>query len=119
MEGDMKFLKNVAHIWFQRFKNKIVKVNNMIVRPISISISEMKLEDWDLSAIDFHCNNKLLKFINKKYEDISIDEIKKLIWMNSSRKNTRVNYEIYNEEKWNIIKDYVIKTQKYLLDSSY
>ena len=120
MEGDMIFLEKVANTWFKRFKHKTVKINNMIVRPIKIiSISEMKLEDWDLSAIDFHCNNKLLEFINKKYEEIPIDEIRKLIWMNSSRTNTRIKYEIYNEEKWNIIKDYVLKTQKYLLDSGY
>ena len=120
MEGDMIFLEKVANTWFKRFKHKTVKINNMIVRPIKIvSIIEMKLEEWDLSAIDFHCNNKLLEFINKKYEDIPIDEIKKLIWMNSSRTNTRIKYEIYNEEKWNIIKDYVLKTQKYLLDSGY
>ena len=120
MEGDMKFLEKVANTWFKRFKHKTVKNNNMVVRPIKIiSIIEMKLEDWDLSAIDFHCNNKLLEFINKKYEDIPIDEIRKLIWMNSSRINTRIKYEIYNEEKWNMIKDYVIKTQKYLLDSAY
>ena len=119
MEGDMIFLQNVAHNWFKRFKHNTIKANNMIVRPIKIFINEMKLEDWDLSSIDFHCNNKLLEFINKKYEDISIDEIKKLIWMNSSRTNTRTNYEIYNKEKWNMIKDYVVKTQKYLLDSSY
>jgi hypothetical protein len=120
MKGDMKFLQKVANTWFRRFKNKTVKINNMIVRPIRVvSIIEMKLEDWDLSAIDFHCNSKLLEYINKKYNSIPIDEIKKLIWMNSSRTNTRVNYEIYNEENWNIIKDYLIKTQKYLLDSSY
>jgi hypothetical protein len=120
MEGDLKFLEKVANTWFKRFKYKTVKINNMVIRPIKIvSISEMKLEDWDLSAIDFHCNNKLLEFINKKYEDIPIDEIKKLIWMNSSRINKRVKYDIYNEEKWNIIKDYVVKTQKYLLDSAY
>ena len=120
MEGDMKFLEKVANTWFKRFKHKTVKINNILVRPIKIiSISEMKLEDWDLSAIDFHCNNKLLEFINKKYEEIPIDEIRKLIWMNSSRTNTRIKYEIYNEENWNIIKDYVIKTQKYLLDSGY
>ena len=58
----------------------------MIVRPIGIvSITEMSLANWDLTAIDFHCNNKLLEFINKKYEEIPIDEIKKLIWLNSSR----------------------------------
>jgi hypothetical protein len=120
MDGDMIFLQKVANTWFKRFRHKTIKINNMIVRPIKIvSIIEMKLEDWDLSAIDFHCNYKLLEFINKKYEDISIDEIKKLIWMNSSRINTRTKYEIYNEEKWNIIKDYVVKTQKYLLDSGY
>ena len=120
MEGDLKFLQKVANTWFKRFKHKTLKINNMVVRPIQIvSISEMKLEDWDLSAIDFHCNNKLLEFINKKYETIPIDEIKKLIWMNSSRINTRTKYDIYHEEKWNMIKDYVLKTQKYLLDSAY
>jgi hypothetical protein len=120
MKGDMKFLQKVADTWFKRFRNKTVKINNMIVRPIRVvSISEMKLEDWDLSAIDFHCNSKLLEYINKKYDTISIDEIKKLIWMNSSQTNTRTKYEIYNEEKWNMIKDYLVKTQKYLLDSSY
>ncbi len=119
MEGDMKFLQKVSNTWFKRFKQKTIKAHNMNVRPILITISEMKLEDWDLSSIDFHCNNKLLEFINKKYEDISIEEIKKLIWMNSSRINTRIKYEIYNEEKWNMIKDYVIKTQEYLLKSGY
>ena len=120
MEGDLIFLEKVANIWFKRFKHNTVKVNNMIVRPIGIvSITEMSLANWDLTAIDFHCNNKLLEFINKKYEEIPIDEIKKLIWMNSSRINTRINYKIYNEEKWNMIKDYVIKTQKYLLESGY
>lgn len=120
MKGDMIFLEKVASIWFKRFKYNTLKVNNIIVRPILIiSISEMSLGNWDLSAIDFHCNNKLLEYINKKYETIPIDEIKKLIWMNSSRTNTRINYKIYDEEKWNIIKDYVAKTQKYLLDSAY
>jgi hypothetical protein len=120
MAGDMIFLEKVANTWLKRFKHNTVKVNNIIVRPIQVvSISEMSLANWDLTAIDFHCNNKLLDFINKKYETISIDEIKKLIWMNSSRINTRIKYEIYNEENWNIIKDYVIKTQKYLLESAY
>ena len=120
MKGDMNFLQKVANTWFKRFKHKSVQINNMVVRPIRVvSIIEMKLEDWDLSAIDFHCNSKLLEYINKKYDTISIDEIKKLIWMNSSRTNTRTKYEIYNEEQWNIIKDYLVKTQKYLLDSSY
>jgi hypothetical protein len=120
MKGDMIFLEKVATIWFKRFKQNTVKVTNMIVRPIGIvSISEMSLGNWDLSAIDFHCNNKLLEYIHKKYETISIDEIKKLIWMNSSRINTRTKYEIYNEENWNMIKDYVVKAQKYLLESSY
>jgi hypothetical protein len=44
---------------------------------------------------------------------------KKIIWMNSSRINKREKYKIYEEEKWNIIKDYLNKTQKYLLESSY
>jgi hypothetical protein len=120
MDNDKIMLEKYANLWFNRFKNKDLKVvNKMIIKPIKLDISELNLEDWDLSAIDFHCNNKLLEFINKKYEDISLEELKKLIWHNSSKINKRVKNKIYNEELWNKIKDYVIKTQKYLLESSY
>jgi hypothetical protein len=113
-------LEKYAYKWFMRFKNKdSILVNKMIIKPIKLDILELNLEDWNLSAIDFHCNNKLLDFINKKYEDISLEELKKLIWHNSSKINKREKNKIYNEELWNKIKDYVIKTQKYLLESSY
>ena len=120
MDNDKSMLEKYAHKWFIRFKNKeSTLVNQMIIKPIKLDILELNLEDWDLSAIDFHCNNKLLEFINKKYDDISIEELKKLIWHNSSKINKREKNKIYNDELWNKIKDYVIKTQKYLLESSY
>ena len=120
MDNDKNMLEKYAYKWFMRFKNKdSILVNKMIIKPIKLDILELNLEDWNLSAIDFHCNNKLLDFINKKYEDISLEELKKLIWHNSSKINKREKNKIYNEELWNKIKDYVIKTQKYLLESSY
>jgi hypothetical protein len=54
---------------------------------------------------------------DSKYDDIDIEEIKKMILINSSSINFRCKTEIYNHKKWNIIKDYVEKTQKYLLNS--
>jgi hypothetical protein len=94
----------------------------MVLRPVSVHVQELKLADWDISAIDYHCCPNFLKLILKKYDDLDIneEELKKIIWVNSSSINTREKkHEIYNPDIWKIIKDYVHKTQKYLLDSGY
>lgn len=120
MQGDLAMLNEYSNIWYERFKNKTKEMNNMEIRPININVKNLELKDWLFEAIDFHCNNKLIEMIEKKYEDINKEEIRKMIWYNSSSINTRVLIqEKYCENKWNEIKDYVYKTQKYLLESNY
>jgi len=119
MKCDLEMFENYANIWEKRFidKNETNKINNIDVLPICINVSKLNIEDWDLSAIDYHCNQKIIGYILKKYDDIDESELKKLIWYNSSSINSRIKNIPYNEEKWNEIKKYVKKTQQYLINS--
>ena len=114
---NLKILNYHLNLWYDRFINKNILINKTNIRPIMIYVKDLELNDWDLSAIDYFSNPKLIEYISKKYDDIDIEEIKKMILNNSSSINFRCKTEIYNSEKWNLIKDYVEKTQKYLLNS--
>ena len=121
MEDDIKMLKEYICLWRKRFMNKLMDVDRSKIKPIKIYIKDMSLNDWDLSAIDFHCNTKLLELTSKKY-NIDEAELKKIIWYNSSSINNRVKFserKEYNPKVWNEIKDYVKRAQKYLLDCYY
>jgi hypothetical protein len=122
MKGDIKMIKQFIQLWEKRFRTGKMKINTMKVRPISLYITDLELGDWNLAAIDFHCNPRFLEFIQKKYNDLSIDDIKNIVWYNSSSLNKRLsskNLEEYMVSKWLEIKDFVIKTQKYLLEAGY
>ena len=117
LKSDTEMINSFLNLWEYRFRNNSQNVNKIEIRPITLS-----LEDWDLSAIDFHCNSKFLEYISKKYDYIDSEELKKIIWNHSSSINKRENiknYDLRDIEQWNKIKDHVIKTQKYLLNSSY
>ena len=120
-ENDMIMLKKCSDIWEKRFlpKKSDKNINIFIsdVRPVSILVEDLNINDWDISAIDFHCNSKLLNYISKKYDELTEEEIKKIIWHHSSNINTRTTNFDYNGKVWKQIKSYVEKTQKYLLDS--
>jgi hypothetical protein len=117
-DNDLKMLKLFSEKWETRFSNN-TKINTITVKPIKLFIKDLDLDEWDLSAIDYHCNKNFLDYISKKFENIDKDELKKNIWINSSSINVREKKDIYNPILWNEIKDYVIKTQKYLLNLSY
>jgi hypothetical protein len=119
LEEDMKMLKNYYKIWEERFRNKTKNVEKMLVRPISIYVKELDIKNWDLSAIDYHCNSNFLNYISKKFDEIDIEELRKIIWYHSSSINCRIKNKEYDLKTWNLIKEYVVKTQKYLLDSNY
>jgi hypothetical protein len=97
-----------------------LKINTTPVRPIKIDIKDLHIEDWHFSAIDYHCNSKFLEYISKKHDNIEEDELKKIIDYNSLFINVRnKNPKEYNIDKWNEIKENVLKIQKYLLYNSY
>ncbi len=127
MEGDMEMFKQYAHTWYQRFqaenKEEEIKitVDRKKIRNINIySVKALELDEWDLSAIDFHCSTKFIEFIQKRYSEMEEGEIKKMVWINSSSINHRIKHHVgYKTTEWNQMKNHVEKTQKYLLDSSF
>ena len=120
-KSDLKMLNDYIDIWEKRFREKStnIKINKIDINPICVYVKELTLNDWDLSAIDYHCHPKLLEFIIKKYDNFDIDKLKELIMYHSSSINYRSKPIIYDSENWNIIKEYLKKTQKYLLDSNH
>ncbi len=119
MDGDMMMLRKFIILWKRRFELKENLMLRTEVKPILLRIPELKIDNWDISAIDFHCCSNFLQYIAKKYDDLTLEEIKKIVWYHSSSINKRVPNIEYNPVKWREIKDYVIKTQKYLLSSNY
>jgi hypothetical protein len=119
LEVDLGMFREYISVWEERFSNKSKSVNNMDIKPISIYVREMILADWDISAIDHHCNGKFIDYIAKKYDEIDREELKNIIWHHSSSCNNREPESNYNKKQWSEIKAHVLKTQKYLLDSSY
>lgn len=120
MECDIIMLKKFIKLWKTRFINNNVKPNIIKIRPISIYVAELPIDFWDYSAIDFHTNKNFIDFIHKKFPEIdTYDELKKIIWYNSSSINHRKENLEYKLDKWEFIKIYVNKTQKYLLETNY
>jgi hypothetical protein len=121
LKGDIEMINTFINLWEHRFRNNLQNINKIEIRPITLFVKELSLEDWDLSAIDYHCNSKFLEYISKKYDYIDIDKLKNIIWNYSSSINKReiIKNDLKDIELWNEIKDHVIKTQKYLLNSSY
>jgi hypothetical protein len=121
MQCDMEMIEKYINILDFQFNNgkTLINISTIDIRPISIYIRDLELNEWDLSAIDYHCNSKFLDYIHKKYDHIEKDELQKIIWHHSSSINLREQSTNYNSKCWKEIKNHVEKTQKYLLDSSY
>ena len=118
-DHDIYMLKSYAFLWYTRFINKNKSINNMKIKPINIYVKDLELDNWDLSAIDFHCCPNIIDFVYKKYPKIDKSEIKKMIWLNLSSINHRIDNNIYNNESWEKISLYINKSQKYMLESNY
>ena len=112
-------LRNYSLIWYERFEKKNRFINKMRIRPINIYVKDLELEDWDLSALDFHCCPNILDYVSKKYPEYDKKEIKRMIWLNLSSINNRIENKICNQEIWEQISNYINKSQKYLLESNY
>lgn len=118
MDSDINMIKKCINIWKNRFINNKININNMKIRPINIYVRELPIENWDYSAIDYHTNNNFIEFITKKF-NYNEEELKKIIWYNSSGINYRKNNKNYRNDVWEEIQEYVNKTQKYLLETNY
>jgi hypothetical protein len=116
----IELLKKVLHTWYHRLDKTI---NRMKVRPISLFIRDLELSEWDISSIHHLSHDTFITYIHKKYNDIEVQELQRIILINSFNVNYRVKDERNHNQNdiviWNKIKDYVLKTQRYLLEQSY
>jgi hypothetical protein len=120
---DMDLINKYILKWYNRFCQNIDNCykNDLLYAKINFindNISELPLDKWMLSAIDFHCSD-LINYIKKKYNYYSEEELKKIIWYNLSCKNKRFNQKNSYSNEFKPIKDYVQHLQKYLLMKGY
>jgi hypothetical protein len=118
-DGEMIMLKNFAECLSNSNSNSNINntIDNTHIKLIKIFVKELEKDELDFTAIDYHCNSNFLEYLTKKYPDIEPKELKKIIWHHSSGINYRISKTSnYNIEKWNKIKEYVEKMQKYLLN---
>jgi len=99
------------------------KFSIQLIKTVSLFIKTLELDEWDLSAIDYHTNSNFIDFIIKKFPELTKQDIQNIIWIASSSINTRIlnnsnNNNIFVQENWIKIKLYVEKIQKYLLESN-
>ncbi len=91
MDGDKKWLGNLANIWFNRIKKnkheKIlfkIKETNNILNPNFITKEDMLLE-----AVDFHCDKTIFDKIKKANIFENRDDLQNSIWYLRSSINFR------------------------------
>ena len=120
MNGDIRMLNFYLDYYYNKFKNMSLcdKFNelNLIVEPICTKMKIIDVLDFNLEAVDFHCNNPLVENIKKNYDEFSNEDIKLSIWYCSSGINFREK-EIYYE-KYDFIWE-KIKYIKYELSKKY
>jgi hypothetical protein len=139
MQGDMKMLEKCALIWYHRLMRRdldeeVKKYLELQIKPITIYNDVLKMEDWDLTAIDFHTHPNIIKWLKEKNDTIEDEEIKEMIWHFQSGINYRKFYNQSEEfiyvknikmikEKysniWNNIQRELYSIRKYLLRKLY
>jgi hypothetical protein len=107
-----KYVKDIIENGIQE------KYYKIIVKPIELIMENLYLEEWIIEAIDFHCEGKIVEYINKKY-GYSKKLIEKIIWSNNSKINYRIKQNKLYQKEFNIIKNDLKKLQIYLLQNNY
>tara|TARA_Y100000766_G_scaffold110671_1_gene94716 strand:- start:1171 stop:2172 length:1002 start_codon:yes stop_codon:yes gene_type:complete len=113
MNNDKKLIIKALMHYYMQFKlgNNVSKI---AIRPICIKLPDLELEQWELSAIDHHCAKFILKSIKQHFDEYSENQIKELIWKNSSSINYRIKNQ-HSDKDWEKIKNIVVKKQYYIL----
>ena len=104
MKGDGNMIIDNIYYYLQnpnyksRFSDKI--------RPVKIYKS-LYLNEFEKSAIDFHCYPMIISDLADLYPDINPEMLKKTIWFNSSCFNKRKPFVVEEEylQIWNMIKN--------------
>lgn len=119
MKGDILMLNYIIEDWIINFNNN-VELDEINIKTITI-IDILDPEQYEISAVDFHCYPQIIDILNEYYPKFHKNTIKNTIWLKSSSLNYRIKYSneknIEIEECWNTIKYKLFKIQKnYILN---
>ena len=122
MKGDLLMIQYLTNMWINRFKNRSnLNYVYQIIEFEPLKVNNIKINEIELSAIDFHCFPGILNLVFNRHPKYNIDDIKKAIWFFRSRNNFRsiINPELIlldessNYKKiWNDIEQNVIFISK-------
>ena len=114
---EIECIEQVMETWKRRFVKKNIQMNAMRIRSIQIYVNELKIEDWDLSAIHDKNVDNFLSLLFKKFPSLEADGKTKDIL---DQYNTNMNVRDKTNEpsnEWNMIRKYVRKMQYYFIVS--
>lgn len=116
MKGDEKLIIDNINFYLEK-KIYITRFEDKI-RPVQINRT-IYINEFEISAVDFHCFPMIIGEIRKQYKEYTEDEIKKAIWYNSSSINKRKinNIDDNNKQIWNTIKYHFNTVAKSMLVS--
>ena len=92
MKCDIQLLEGVIHKHIK--EDPVISLN---IEPVFHEMEDLKLYQWDLTAIDFHCSN-IIQELQKKYT-ISNSTLRRVIWNTRSRINFRKTFYMKDEDK--------------------
>jgi len=91
MKCDMLMIKYLIKLWINRFETN-TNLDNIYtpIIPYTEKILNIKTNQIELSAVDFHCYPQILNLIQYKFDDYEIEDIKNAIWYYRSSKNNKI-----------------------------
>ena len=112
LKGDEQMINNLTEIWEDRIKsnNNYIKYITASIKPYTLKIKNIKKNEINTAAVDFHCYPKMLKLLQNKFTDYSKDILKQTVWFHRSRITYKLLLE-YNDKYnnhlmsvWDLIK---------------
>lgn len=85
LRGDKAMLVNYTKLWYDRFMSNFgTDVLRNHVYFVTPPTAPLELNEWLLSAVDFHCCPNIIHMLHDNYDQYEESEIKRAIWIFSS-----------------------------------
>jgi hypothetical protein len=115
LKSDQEMLSAFSFLWASRYHACSEHISLLQRKPIFMTPSETPLEinEWMLSAIDFHCCPQIISTLWEKHDELKHEEIQGAIWHCSSsitnKKNIGIDFQQRHETPellsiWKVIK---------------
>jgi len=122
MEGDIKWLKNIANEWYKRINKKDGDINYYLKKIPKAEVKEYNFKELEFrkkyqipEAIDFHCYKNIFNDLKEKIPNLyeTRENLTKTIWYLRSSLNLRNNFIRENKKAEEFVKKYENERIKY------